>query len=94
MDFLIRQKGECVPLEVKARSAKAKSMKSALENKPVYHLNRGMKFGDYNVGRDGAILTVPSYMGFFLEFEGVEDVDLPILNIDEVNRLASEMFSD
>lgn len=94
LDFLVRQKGECVPLEVKARSAKAKSMKSALENKPVYHLNRGMKFGDYNVGRDGAILTVPSYMGFFLEFEGVEDIDLPVLNIDEVNRLASEIFSD
>lgn len=94
LDFLVRQKGECVPLEVKARTAKAKSMKNALDNKPVYHLNRGIKFGDYNVGRDGAILTAPSYMGFFLEFEGVEDVDLPILNIDEVNRLASEMFSD
>lgn len=94
LDFLVRQKGECVPLEVKARTAKAKSMKIALENKPVYHLNRGMKLGDYNVGRDGAILKVPSYMGFFLEFDGVEDIDLPVLNIDEVNRLASEMFSD
>ena len=38
LDFLVRQKGECVPLEVKARTAKAKSLKSALENKPVYHL--------------------------------------------------------
>ena len=28
-------------------------------------------------------------MGFFLEFEGVEDINLPILDIDEVNRLAS-----
>ena len=93
LDFLVRQKGECVPLEVKARTAKAKSLKSALENKPVYHLNRGIKFGDYNVGRDGAILTVPSYMGFLLEFEGVEDVDLPILEIDEVNRLSLEMLS-
>ena len=93
LDFLVRQKGECVPLEVKARTAKAKSLKSALENKPVYHLNQGIKFGDYNVGRDGAILTVPSYMGFLLEFEGVEDVDLPILEIDEVNRLSLEMLS-
>ena len=39
-------------------------------------------------------LTVPSYMGFFLEFDGVEDIDLPILNIEEVNRLASGIFSD
>lgn len=94
LDFLVRQKGECVPLEVKARTAKAKSLKSALANTPVYHLNRGIKFGDYNVGRDGTVLTVPSYMGFFLEFEGVEDIDLPILNIDEVNRLASGIFPD
>ena len=92
LDFLVRQKGECVPLEVKARTAKAKSMKNALENKPVYHLNHGIIFGDYNVGRDGAILTVPSYMGFFLEFEGIEDIDLPILDIDEVNRIGKEML--
>ena len=94
LDFLVRQNGECVPLEVKARTAKAKSMKNALENKPVYHLNRGIKYGDYNVGRDGAILTVPSYMGFMLEFEGVEDIDLPVLDIDEVNRIGIEMMKD
>ena len=94
LDFLVRQKGECVPLEVKARTSKAKSLKSAIENKPVYHLNRGIKYGDYNVGRDGAILTVPSYMGFLLEFEGVEDIDLPILDIDEVNRLSREMLAE
>ena len=92
LDFLVRQKGECVPLEVKATTSKAKSMKNAIDNKPVYHLNQGIKFGDYNVGRDGAILTVPSYMGFFLEFEGVEDIDLPVLDIDEVNRLGKEML--
>ena len=56
-----------------------------------YHITQALKYGDYNVGRDGSILTVPSYMGFFLEFEGVEDIDLPILDIDEVNRLASTM---
>lgn len=93
LDFLVRQKGECVPLEVKARTSKAKSLKSAIENKPVYHFNRGIKYGDYNVGRDGAILTVPSYMGFLLEFDGVEDVDLPMLDIDEVNRLSRELLS-
>lgn len=94
LDFLVRLKGECVPLEVKAQTAKAKSLLSALKNKPVYHLNQGIKYGDYNVGRDGAILTVPSYMGFLLEFEGVDDIGLPILDIEEVNHLASEMLSE
>ena len=55
-------------------------------------ITHALKFGDYNVGRENAILTVPSYMGFFLEFDGVEDIDLPILDIDEVNRLARQMF--
>lgn len=54
----------------------------------IYH---AIKFGDYNVGRDGALLTLPSYMGFLLEFDGVDDVDLPLLDVDEVNRLAKEM---
>ena len=89
LDFLIRQKGECVPCEVKSTSNKAKSVKTVLAHPEKYHISQALKFGDYNVGRDGAILTVPSYMGFFLEFEGVEDIDLPILDIDEVNRLAS-----
>ena len=33
-------------------------------------------------------------MGFFLEFDGVEDIDLPTLDIDEVNRLARQMFAE
>ena len=52
------------------------------------------KFGDYNVGREGALLTLPSYMGFLLEFEGVEDMELPKLDIEEVNRMAEEMMKE
>ncbi|MBP3202836.1 MAG: ATP-binding protein [Bacteroidales bacterium] len=94
LDFLIRQKGECVPCEVKSTSNKAKSVKTVLAHPEKYHITQALKFGDYNVGRDGATLTVPSYMGFFLEFDGVEDIDLPILNINEVNRLAGRIFPD
>jgi len=88
LDFLVRLKGECVPLEVKAMNAKAKSLTTALKNKDVYHLNRGIKFGDYNVGLNGNILTVPSYMGFLLEFDADEDIELPVLDIEEINRQA------
>ncbi len=92
LDFLIRQKGECIPCEVKASSHRAKSLQTVLNHPDKYHIHHAIKFGDYNVGRVGATLTVPSYMGFLLEFDGVEDIDLPILDIDEVNRLASLMF--
>lgn len=66
LDFVIRYKGECVPLECKATTGKAKSLKTVLINKNVYHLNHALKVGDYNVGREGEVLTLPMYMGYLL----------------------------
>ena len=31
-----------------------------------YHVNHAIKIGDYNVGRDGTLLTIPFYMAFLL----------------------------
>ena len=59
LDFLVRLNGECVVLEVKARTGKSKSMATVLRNKDVYHVNSAIKLGQYNVGRDGEVLTVP-----------------------------------
>lgn len=63
LDFVIRYKGECVPLECKAKSGNAKSLSTVLKNKSVYHVNQALKLGDYNVGREGNLLTLPMYMG-------------------------------
>ncbi len=93
LDFLIRQKGECVPCEVKSTTNKAKSIRTVLSKPEKYHIHQAIKFGDYNVGREGQLLTLPSYMGFLLEFDDTEDVDLPQLNIDEVNRMAARQLS-
>ena len=67
IDFLVRYKGECVLIEVKAKTGKAKSMSTILKNKGVYHVNNGIKLGQYNVGREGSILTLPLYMGFLIK---------------------------
>ena len=32
--------------------------------------------------------------GFLLEFDGVEDMELTMLDIDEVNRMAEEMMKE
>ena len=84
LDFLVRYKGECVVLEIKAKSGKAKSLKTALKNKNVYHLNNAIKLGQYNVGREEEILTIPLYMGFLVKDKLSEiivpDIDLSILN--------------
>ena len=66
LDFLIRYKGECCPLECKARSGNAKSLQTVLNHPEHYHVEHALKVGDYNVGRNGAVLTLPFYMLFLL----------------------------
>ena len=92
LDFLVRYHGECVPLEVKARSGKAKSLSTVLKNPEHYHVTHAVKFGNYNIGREGALLTLPLYMGFLLDFESDENVQLEDLDIEEANRIATEFL--
>ena len=66
VDFVIRYKGECVPVEVKAMSGNVKSTKTILHHPEKYHVYHAIKLGDYNVGRNGQILTLPLYMAFLL----------------------------
>ena len=66
LDFLVRMKGECVPLEVKAKTAQAKSVQTVLRHADKYHVKHVIKFGDFNVGREGQLLTLPNYMQFLL----------------------------
>ena len=84
LDFLVRYKGECVVLEVKAKSGKTKSLKTVLRNKNVYHVNNAIKLGMYNVGREEEVLTIPLYMGFLIKDNLadiiVPDIDLSVLN--------------
>lgn len=66
VDFVIRYKGECTPIEVKASSGNIKSTKTILSHPDKYHVDGAIKLGDYNIGRSGSILTLPLYMAFLL----------------------------
>ena len=66
IDFVTRYKGGATLIEVKASSGNAKSAKTILSHPEKYHVNGGIKLGDYNVGRAERILTLPLYMGFLL----------------------------
>lgn len=66
LDFIMRYKGECVPVECKAKTGNAKSMKTVLTHDDKYHVKMGLKLGDYNVGHEGKLLTLPMYMSFLL----------------------------
>ena len=91
LDFLIRYKGECVPVEVKARTAQAKSISTVRKHPEKYGVKHFIKFGDYNIGRDGDLLTLPTYMQFLLDLEP-EDVVLEPIDTDELTRLAREIL--
>lgn len=67
VDFVIRYKGECTLVEVKASDGNTKSTKTILKHPEKYHVYHGIKLGDYNVGRAGQILTLPLYMAFLLD---------------------------
>ncbi|MBQ0094220.1 MAG: hypothetical protein KBT49_00315 [Bacteroidetes bacterium] len=92
LDFLVRMKGECVPLEVKARTAQAKSAQTVLKHPEKYGVKQIIKFGDYNVGMDGQLLTLPSYMQFLLDLEP-EEIVLEPINADAVNAMAKEILN-
>lgn len=66
IDFVVRYKGECTPIECKARTGNAKSMQTLLKHPEKYHVYHALKLGDYNVGRNGPLLTLPFYMAFLL----------------------------
>ena len=91
LDFLIRMNGECIPLEVKAKTAKAKSTKTVLNHPEKYHVRNIIKFGDYNIGRDGQLLTLPNYMKFLLDLEP-EEIILEPIDINAVNSLARDLL--
>lgn len=66
LDFVLPYKGECTPLECKATTGNTKSLKTVLKHPEHYHVYHALKVGDYNVGRNGPILTIPFYMAFML----------------------------
>ena len=66
LDFVIRYQGECCPLECKARTGNAKSLQTVLKHPEHYHVFHAIKAGDYNIGCNGPLLTIPLYLLFML----------------------------
>lgn len=66
VDFVIRHHGVCTLVEVKAATGNTKSTKTILRHLEKYHVHHAIKLGDYNVGRNEQILTLPLYMAFLL----------------------------
>ncbi len=42
-------------------------MQTIFNHPEHYHVGYGIKLGDYNIGRQGGLLTMPLYMAFLLD---------------------------
>jgi len=67
MDFFLRSGENLVPVEVKARNTKAKSMRVLIDDAHYKDIRWGIKLVKGNVGFDKGILTVPQWCAFFLK---------------------------
>lgn len=66
LDFVMRYRGKCIPVECKARTGNAKSMRTVLSHPEKYHVEEAIKLGDYNIEKKDNMLTLPMYMAFLL----------------------------
>ncbi len=78
-------------IEVKAKSAQAKSIATVRKHPEKYGVRHFIKFGDYNIGRNGDLLTLPTYMQFLLDLEP-EDVTLEAIDTDKLALIAKEFL--
>jgi len=67
VDFVMRYKGRSTLVEVKASNGNVKSTKTILSHPDKYHVGCAIKLGDYNIGRQERLLTLPLYMAFLLK---------------------------
>ena len=65
-DFFVRNADSLIPVEVKAGSNHAKSLKTLIESDHYPDISFGIKFGNANVGFAGRVLTMPWFCAFRL----------------------------
>lgn len=65
-DFFIRSKNVLIPIEVKAKTSKAKSMINLINGSKYKDIKHGIKFSNNNIGYSNSILTFPYFCSFML----------------------------
>lgn len=66
IDFVICYENESCLIEAKSRDGNAKSSKTVMKHPEHYGKTRLIKIGDYNIGFENDILTIPHYLTFML----------------------------
>ena len=66
-DFLIRSRVSLIPIEVKAKSGKAKSAKQLINSDKYADIRYAFKLSDNNIGHEDGIYTFPYFCTFLLK---------------------------
>ena len=66
-DFFVRTASELIPVEVKAKSRKAKSMQALIENDRYPEIHHGIKLTGGNVGFSDNVYTFPYFCTFLMK---------------------------
>ena len=66
-DFFIRSTASLIPVEVKAKSGRAKSMKTLITSDHYPDIRYGIKFSKNNIGHEDRIYTFPYICTFLLK---------------------------
>ena len=77
-DFFIRSTASLIPVEVKAKSGRAKSMKTLISSDHYPDIRYGIKFSKKNIGHEDRIYTFPYFCVFLLkrfmaDFHAIEE---------------------
>ncbi len=66
-DFFIRSADALIPIEVKARSGKTKSMRALIDSERYPDVTCGFKFSYGNIGYDNDVFSFPYFCAFLLK---------------------------
>ncbi len=66
-DFFIRSAASLIPVEVKANSGRAKSMKTLITSDRYPDIRYGFKFTKNNIGHEDCVYTFPYFCAFLLK---------------------------
>ena len=66
-DFFVRTANELIPVEVKARNGKAKSMRTLIDSEKYPEIQYGIKLTGGNIGYSEGIYTFPYFCAFLMK---------------------------
>ncbi len=67
MDFFIRSAASLIPVEVKAKDGRAKSMKTLIRSDHYPDIRYGFKMSQKNIGHEGSVYSFPYFCAFLLK---------------------------